>query len=145
MSSCSPCGFSPDRGGISRHQHRPTSLAISAVYFYKSNAVKCHFPTKFLLAAHPSPPANSIKTKLYSSVGGKHLQSAFQGQGHFLVPHAMKTLLDPERHNPESVFRNQGGCQHLWRQKAYPSTKYLNTLSLQCLSCVTRSRQGADG
>lgn len=74
-------------------------LAIPAVHFYKSNAVKCRFPAKFLLASHLSPPANSTQTKLYFSVGSKHLQRAFQGQGSFHVPHAMKTLLDPERHN----------------------------------------------
>lgn len=105
-------------------------LAIPAVYFYKSNAVKCHFPAKFLLATHPSPPANCTQTKLYSSVGSKHLQSAFQGQGGFHVPHVMKTLLDHERHNIEGVFRNQGGCQHLCRQKIHPSTNYLNVLCL---------------
>lgn len=120
-------------------------LAIHAVHFYKSNTVQCHFPAKFLVATHPSPPANSTQTKLYFSVGSKHLRSAFQGQGGFHIPHAMKTLLDPERHNIEGVFRNQGGCQHLCRQKVHPSTSYLNALGFQSLPCVTRSRQGADG
>lgn len=104
------------------------------------------FSNKFLLATHPSPPPNSTKTKLYSSVGGKHLQSAFQGQGGFLVPHAMKTLLDPERHNTEGVFRNQGGLSAPLQAKN-PSQHQVpeRPSGLQCLSCVRRSRQGADG
>lgn len=48
-------------------------LAIPAVHFYKSNAVKCHFPAKVLLATHPGPLVNSTQTKLYFAVGSKHL------------------------------------------------------------------------
>lgn len=57
----------------------------------------------------------------------------------------MKTLSDPERHNFEGVSRNQGGCQHLCRQKVHPSTNYLNTLGLQCPSCARGAESCALG
>lgn len=148
MSPCFPCGFSPDRGDISLSTNTGQNLGNSCCSFLQKQQLNAllnvifHFgsclqPTPVL---QQTPPRQSC-----TFLSAANFQSAFQGQGGFHAPHAMKTLLDPERHNTEGVFRNQGGCQHLCRQKVHPSTNYLNALGLQSLPCVTRSGQGADG
>lgn len=109
MSPCFPCGFSPDRGDISLSTNTGQNLGNSCCSFLQKQQLNAllnvifHFgsclqPTPVL---QQTPPRQSCTFLLAAN-----FQSAFQGQGGFHAPHAMKTLLDPERHNTEGVFRN---------------------------------------